>query len=84
MFGIRRNNDWICPNCGGKCGNSSKPDDWKCIGCSEMNVASRDKCYKCSKSKVDGPSGDYRVCASCNEVNFSSQAVCHKCGSASF
>ena len=69
--------------------NFSKPGDWKCQSCGDLNFAARIACRKCGVAKVqpmevDRPPvvvkpGDWK-CGSCPEMNFGSRVVCRSCG----
>jgi hypothetical protein len=81
--------DWICPKyqflvfgsknkC--KCGLircESKPGDWQCLLCHEMNFASRFACRKCRGQRPIQRTGDWN-CNECHEINFTGRSTCQK------
>jgi hypothetical protein len=68
-----------------------KSGDWKCIHCIAINFARRDKCFKCSRLRENGPEIEKRAdaeiekrpgdwdCEDCGIMNFASRRECFKC-----
>jgi len=75
---------------GGRTWNSdgSKPGDWYCPSCNDLNFASREVCRKCgsphppfSDPTVGTKPGDW-FCPNCGDLNFASRLSCRKCNTA--
>lgn len=69
--------------------SSTRPGDWICENCQNVNYASRQVCNKCqtprNSSQINGAGmngmrpGDW-ICKSCNNHNYASKEICNKCG----
>merc|ERR1740121_122306 len=69
---------------GDKPGNTSKPGDWVCPSCSNVNWSSRAECNKCghprgNAKRLNMKEGDW-VCHNCGDLVFASKSVCKMCG----
>ena len=53
----KQNDSVFGRNRGGGSGGS-RPGDWPCLSCQELNHSYRNQCYKCRKPRIDGGSGD--------------------------
>lgn len=61
----------------------TKPGDWYCPSCRDLNFASRSVCRKCQTPHPDHSNarpGDW-LCRNCTELNFASRLMCRKCNS---
>jgi len=63
---------------------NTKPGDWYCAKCKDLNFASRTVCRSCSapcqtnQHRVGVKSGDW-FCDKCHDLNFASRNQCRKC-----
>jgi hypothetical protein len=68
----------------------SKPGDWMCNSCNNINFAARTACRNCGvpnpvPTRINTPAqispkpGDWK-CSSCPQTNFGSRIVCRACG----
>jgi len=73
---------------GGHPHHDTKPGDWYCPSCNDLNFASREICRKCgtphppfSDPTIGTKPGDW-YCPSCGDLNFASRVNCRKCNTA--
>jgi len=63
---------------------NTRPGDWNCRACQNLNYASREQCNKCgiAKDVFIAPTGmregDW-ICSACQNHNYASKTVCNKC-----
>merc|ERR1719215_310454 len=80
--------DWKQDRSGGSSNSGpygSKPGDWVCTSCGNVNFSNRDKCNKCGKERGQGQQrlgmkpGDW-ICHNCGDLVFASKSQCKMCG----
>merc|ERR1719277_1443770 len=67
-------------------GGSSRPGDWVCPQCQNINFSNRETCNKCGfagrgQKRLGMKPGDW-ICTNCGDLVFSSKSQCKMCGTA--
>mmetsp|Transcript_26245 Transcript_26245/g.74653 ORF Transcript_26245/g.74653 Transcript_26245/m.74653 type:complete len:230 (+) Transcript_26245:67-756(+) len=70
---------------GGGGGTESKPGDWICPSCQNVNFSNRDTCNRCgsggrdTQTRIGMRPGDW-ICPGCGDLVFASKHACKMCG----